>query len=251
MSDNQNTQLQTVEPQAITFEMARSRYDALKQVVETVLVEGEDYGTVPGITEPFLKKPGAQKLMAHFNLRPDPQLMAHHEDWERGIFFYRYRVTIFDQAGNPVGACEAACTNQEDKFKFRWEDEDPPEDKADEIEMKAAKTHRWKKIDGKWYWQRKVETGNPFDSVNNVIRRSQKRATSGAVENTFAASGFFAKEGKKAKDKEQQEKKAAGANEFWKRVRETGIRQEDAKPIADQAIAKKITWKQAIEQLPK
>lgn len=255
----QSESLVVVQPGQITFEAARSRYEVLKQVVEESLIEGEDYGTLPGVPEPYLKKTGAEKLMAKFSLRPDPELKHHHEDWEKGVFAYRYRVTLY-HGKEPVGACEAVCTNQEDKFKFRWIDADAPETKPQEDAMKRAKTGRWRKNGDSWLWQEKEEASNPYDQINSVVKRSQKRAMVGAVQVAFAASGFFAKAGKAAKktsDKSgssgagSETKKKDGPTQFWLAVDAAGIKRADAKQDADKAISGEITWEQAIANLPK
>ncbi|MEP7339481.1 MAG: hypothetical protein ABI977_17215, partial [Acidobacteriota bacterium] len=39
-------------------------------------------------------------------------------------------------------------------------------------------------------------------------------------------------------------------NEFWKKAKASGVRDADSKPIAQQAIDGRITWDEAIAQLP-
>lgn len=186
-----NMNLEKLPPaEQITLAQARSRYDALAAIVAATLKPGDDYGILPGTSEPFLKKSGAEKLRARFGIVADPSLQDKFENWEKGIFFYRYRVTL-RLNGEALAACEAGCTNQEDKFRFTWIETEPP-DKATCAEMKRAKTGRWKKFDDLWVWQERREVSNPYDSLNSVIKRAIKRAAVGATLDLFAATAFFA-----------------------------------------------------------
>lgn len=68
MSENQNTEQNKQVPDT-PFDAAMERLKQIKGMIAAgVMIEGEDYGVIPGTTKPTLYKRGAQKLMAAFSL---------------------------------------------------------------------------------------------------------------------------------------------------------------------------------------
>lgn len=179
------------DPKQVTLEQARQSVEAFEAVVKAVLISGEDYGYTPGIEEPFLKQAGAQKLCSWFNISVDPSCQSPHEDWDKGIFGYRYKVRLW-HAGNVIAACEAFCSNREEEFAFDWIEAPPPQSKDEEVAIQATNQARWRKVFGEWVWMQRIAL-DPYERVNQVMKRSQKRALVGAVLIYFAASGYFSR----------------------------------------------------------
>lgn len=50
----------------VTPEQARSLVDGVAEIARSIMVEGTDYGVIPGTPKPSLWKPGAEKLLGYF-----------------------------------------------------------------------------------------------------------------------------------------------------------------------------------------
>src|SRR5215213_176983 len=78
---------------AVSLEEADRRVKMLAEYVRNHMVEGEDYGMVPGTnTKPTLFKPGAEKLNAIFGLAPIVEITNRVEDWDNGFVAYEVKV---------------------------------------------------------------------------------------------------------------------------------------------------------------
>lgn len=100
------------------------RFKLLEKFIKTVLVENQDYGSVPGVEKPFLFKPGAQKLCMLFGYSPHYDTRVMIEDWggdkyNEPLFYYQYCCTLFkDQAA--VGEGIGSANSWESKYRYRW-----------------------------------------------------------------------------------------------------------------------------------
>ena len=86
---------------AVDVHTALIRYQAVKDFIGKVLVEGRDYGLVPNSDKPTLFKPGAEKMCAFFGFEVIPVLLDRIEDWTgkdhdgEPFFYYRYAVQLW------------------------------------------------------------------------------------------------------------------------------------------------------------
>ena len=95
---------------AITLEEARERIRLLKDFVADLMVEGQDYGRIPGCPKPTLLKPGAEKLCDIFGFSKHLEVTQRLEDWDKGVFHYEVKVTLISkQTGlieaEGIGSC--------------------------------------------------------------------------------------------------------------------------------------------------
>lgn len=105
--------------------IARMMKAIVTEVRRDVLVSGVDYGPIPGTDKPVLMKPGAERLCSAFKLSPLFEVVSQVEDWERGIFFYRYQCTLIHrETGEVYGRGIGSCNSQESKYGWRWVAED-------------------------------------------------------------------------------------------------------------------------------
>src|SRR5687768_5349192 len=81
------------DPQAVVS-LARDMQSAVILIRDKVLVPNEDYGAIIDGGKPTLLKPGAEKLASAFKLSADPQIESIVENWETGLFYYRYRCVL-------------------------------------------------------------------------------------------------------------------------------------------------------------
>jgi hypothetical protein len=102
---------------------AKAQFEAIQEFVKTVLKEGVDYGTVPGIDKPFLFKSGGEKLCALFGYAPQYVTLQAIEDWgdrnPLGFFFYRYRCDLVSKKSGVVMGSGIGSANSKEE-RFRW-----------------------------------------------------------------------------------------------------------------------------------
>lgn len=249
---------------------AVERHKMFTELVSRLLTEGVDYGKVPGTQQNSLLKPGAEKLCVFFGLQPNMMLQEAKEDWDRGFFFYRYRVDLW-RGPVRVASCEGSANSYEKKYRYIWIEKPKPRDKQTEDDMKARGIGRNKQYYGKWRWEERIENPNPSDLVNTLMKMAQKRAYVGATLMATSATGFFAHfdaEDESGQGEPTPAKPANGhgnkptnggakpstnddlATEFYTRGRKAGIKMEDLQQTAAQVASGVMTWTEAIESLP-
>jgi len=104
---------------AISLEEANRRVAMLKEFVREHMVEGEDYGVIPGASnKPTLFKPGAEKLNAIFGLAPIVEISNRVEDWDAGFAAYEIKVTLLNKRTNNIEAEGiGSCNSRERRYK--------------------------------------------------------------------------------------------------------------------------------------
>lgn len=116
--------------------------EAIRDLVETALVEGRDYMTIPGTNKPTLVKPGAERIQMAFGAFSDFEIVEKEIDHDREIHY----------------------------SKEKWEEAEKPDDEVIE-RMKAAGTGRFRKSGNQWVWQVKhSEPGVSYGLYRYVIR---------------------------------------------------------------------------------
>lgn len=104
---------------AATVEQAVERYAQMKQFIQSVLRDKIDYDLIPGTQKKTLMKPGAEKLATFFGLMPRLVLVDKIEDWDKNLFFYRYRCDLY-RGEWLVASSEGTCSSYETKYRYRW-----------------------------------------------------------------------------------------------------------------------------------
>ncbi len=112
-----NTVMADVFPDfAVSLEEANRRVKMLAEFVRGHMVEGEDYGIVPGTnTKPTLFKSGAEKLNAIFGLAPIVEVVGRSEDWDKGFVSYEVKVTLINKRNGQVEAEGIGCCNSRER----------------------------------------------------------------------------------------------------------------------------------------
>jgi hypothetical protein len=164
----------------------QERYEAILEVMANVLVEGKDYGRIPGTDKPTIFKPGAEKLCLTFLLAAtDPTI----EDLTTADEVrYRVRVPIEDASGRvlAVGVGEAS-TNEE---KYRWRKPVCHEEWAETPEH--LRREKWFKgaRGEKPYKGEQIRT-SPADLANTALKMGHKRGFIHGVLLATGASSVF------------------------------------------------------------
>ena len=186
----------------------KMRHNLLVDAMKEVLTDGKDYGKIPGTGDkPTLLKPGAENLCFLFGLRPTFEVMDKIEDWDKGLFYYRYRCTLMGGDGRVVANSEGSCNSRETKYRYRNESRKCPKCRQETIiKGKEAYGGGWlcyikkggcgaqfKDGDQSIEAQQvgKVENTEPFELVNTIQKMAQKRALVAAVLIGTGASQFF------------------------------------------------------------
>lgn len=95
------------------------RTQMLKDYVRNHMIDGEDYGIIPGGgTKPTLLKPGAEKLIAVFGLSPYVEVTSREENWDDGFVAYEVKVSLFNKRSERVDAEGiGSCNSRERRYK--------------------------------------------------------------------------------------------------------------------------------------
>jgi hypothetical protein len=90
---------------AISLQEATRRVRLMQEFVREHMVEGEDYGVIPGASnKPTLFKPGAEKLNAIFGLAPIVEITSRIEDWDASFVAYEVKVTLLNKRTGNIEA---------------------------------------------------------------------------------------------------------------------------------------------------
>jgi hypothetical protein len=192
----------------LTVQQVLGQVALIQQIMKAAMKEGEHFGRIPGCgNKPSLLKPGAEKLCLTFRLAPSYDVEE--RQLECGHREYRITATLTSiLSGALVGQGVGSCSTLENKYRFRtgaaevteravprayWDIRQDDPAKAQELIGGVGFTV--KKVDGQgWMVAKggeKVETDNPADSYNTVLKMGKKRALVDAVLTATAASDIF------------------------------------------------------------
>jgi hypothetical protein len=183
--------------ESLTFEAEQRRL--LGQYVKQQMVEGTDYGVIPGTTNKALLKPGAEKLVGLFRCAPRFTIEEKIEDWAKGLFFYRFSCQIVTLAdGAVVAEGVGSCTSYESRYRWRNADRKCPNCGKEAIKRSKYPPKDDPQAKPGWYCFGKVggcganfaaddasitgqtvgrvENPDLVDSANTVLKMAKKRA---------------------------------------------------------------------------
>jgi hypothetical protein len=191
-----------------SIETAKERLRELRQFVRDVMVEGEDYGTIPGTEKPALYKPGAEKLCEIYGLAAVPTVTERVEEWANGFFHYEVRCDLMSKrTGRIVGSGLGSCNSWEPKYRWRDAQRECPKCGAQTIikgreefgggwlcyRAKGGCGAKFADDDGTITGQTigRVENADPAGLVNTFLKMAKKRALVDAVLSVTRSSALF------------------------------------------------------------
>lgn len=197
----------------MSIETAITRYNSVVGFVKKLMVEGTDYGKIPGTGDkPVLLKPGAEKLSTLFGLAPVFVASEVIEDWTgksyegEPMFYYRYKCELY-RGGTLIATSEGSCNSRESKYRYRKGERACPDcGQAAIIKGKAEYGGGWVCFARRGGCGAKFREGDPriesqevgrianhdiADQVNTIQKMAQKRALVAAVLLAVNASEFF------------------------------------------------------------
>ena len=194
---------------ALTIEQALARRDQQREFIGRVLIKDQDYGEIPGTKKDTLLKPGAEKLLMFFGLRPRFEAIQTVEDWTGKDFggepfFYYHQKCVVYRDGETMAEGDGSCNSRESKYRYR---------KGERLCPKCQQPNVRKSKDSGWYcWTRTGGCGATFkagdvtiegqqtgrvlnsdvaDLTNTILKMAQKRALVAATLIGVNASEYF------------------------------------------------------------
>lgn len=137
----------------MSVEQAIGRKKQINEFIAGVMIEGEDYGKMPGDkrndAKKVLLKPGAEKLSSIFGLTPQYVKETIIEDWTgrdhagEPLFYYEYRCQLY-RGGRFIGEAIGSANSWETKYRYRWmrEEDVPLSYSKDDLENMPTKGGR-------------------------------------------------------------------------------------------------------------
>lgn len=183
-------------------EEARTRLQNFRAYVSSVLIDGVDFGVIPGTEKATLYKAGAERICQLFNLTPTVEFLTETEDWDREPPFFYYKIKSIltvRGSGEVVGEGLGSANSREKKYRDRKEFFDGA---WGEVPSESGWRRGVKKYPGQKnrdgspkqdyvYYYRIRENLDTADVANTVLKIAKKRAFIDATLTVSAASEFF------------------------------------------------------------
>ena len=84
-------------------------------LIKSQMVDGQDYGTIPGTSKPTLLKPGAEKILMLMGLTSEFDIIDSTRDFEYGFFQYQVKCRLYKN-GVLITEGLGACNTKESKY---------------------------------------------------------------------------------------------------------------------------------------
>jgi hypothetical protein len=205
---------------------ALARMKELQAFIQEVMVDGLDYGKIPGVDKPTLFQPGAQKLCEIYGLawefRDEPGTI---QDWTLPLFVFKKKCVLTTRRDSRyVGDGIGSCNSKEDRYAWRWVFSDKLPAGVDKSNLKTKPTRN----SGVMY---RLANDDIYSLVNTIEKMACKRSLVHAVLGATRTSGIFSQD---VEDLPADVFGEAGKNRSW----ETDGKKDDGAIVAD--LTKKL-----------
>lgn len=188
-------------PERAWLETQLAAVRAFQKACKELLVEGSDYGTIPGTDKPTLLKPGAEKTIKLLGLADTYEVVGSVEDWDRGRFHYQVRCRLVSVgSGAVVAEGLGECNSMESRYRWRWVSPHVLESMG--LASGGLRTRTFN--DGNM--QYRIENDDIYSQVNTILKIAKKRAQVDAALSVGRLSEVF------TQDLEDMERPASGGN---------------------------------------
>ncbi len=195
---------------------------AMSEKLVTTLLEREiDYGRTPGTQSDGLWDAGAAKIMAGFNCYVDHQVLFH-TDEEKLISWCIQANIISRKTQTIVGTGVGAASTKETKYKYRWVI-DPQNYGYGDDEIAKMKT----RDEGRKY---RIENPEYGELVNTLFLMAAKRAEVDGAR-SMPGVGSALKKLFDKKIKSQPQTRENPWSQFWGKVAQLGLTQNEAREL--------------------
>ena len=143
-------------------------------IAKAELIQGHDYGVIPGTPRPTLLKPGAEKISKILGLADSYEIIERQEDWDKPFFRYLIRCRLTHaMTGVEISQGLGECNSYESRYRYRWltRDKLPTDVNSDDLpkQMRRSKT-------GGQFAVYRLDNDDIYSQVNTLIKMSKKRA---------------------------------------------------------------------------
>lgn len=235
------------------LEQMRQDLAHLGEYVERVLERDVDWGVTPGVRDPFLWEPGADKLFAAFNCYPRPVILKDEIDEDKKLITYFIMAeAVSRQTGEVVATGIGVASTREGKYGARWV-ENPLDYGYNPEEVKLRK--RADKKTGEVVYR--ISNPDWGDLIHTLAQMGYKRAktdcaqslpgASSALRRLFQGKPTAAQSAERVPKAPERPVKAAGVSEeppwdeppagmtytqFWTQVKAAGVSEEQVHKVA-------------------
>ena len=163
-------------------------------LVQKSLIEGLDYGVIPGTKQKTLLKAGAEKICKLMGLSDHHYILHKIERWEKDDPFFHYicKTQLKSiKTGQIMSEGLGECNSMDPKYRFRWcwKSYLPPDQLAniENLPMRKALAE-----DGNWYPKYRIEDKEViFGLVNTILKMAKKKSMVDGVKSVGRISGLF------------------------------------------------------------
>lgn len=146
-----------------------------QNLAHELLVNGSDYGVIPGTDKPTLLKPGAEKIAKLLGLADNYEILDKVEDWDRPLFRYVIRCHLISvRSGVTVSTGLGECNSYESRYRWRWVFESELPAGVDKATL-VTKQFRRKNGNGT-FMKYRMENEDIYSQVNTIMKMAAKRA---------------------------------------------------------------------------
>ncbi len=196
----------------------------LREMINTVLVEGVDYGNVPGVPDDFLWEPGADQIISGYNCRAGQARILSQVFTDEKISVVLEVPLLSFANEKEVACCVGAASTTEVKHKYRWLKDYELSDWGYNTKEQIA-TLKTKKV-GK-YTQYRINNPEPGDLLNTIWKIAFKRGRVGAAKLLPGVSSALREKFAKPKDDGKKEPKSDW-DRFYASLNQRGLNHDQA-----------------------
>lgn len=202
-------------------ERTKQSLTLLRGLVNDVLVEGRDYGTVPGIGDEFLWEPGASQIIGSFNCHTGPARLIKEVDDGQKISVVMEVPLISFLTGQEVGCGVGAASTLETKHKYRWlrkyELADWGFESDEAIKALKTKEDRWHNV------LYRIMNPEHDELINTIWKMAFKRGKVAAAKGLPGVSSALVEKFNKKQGQQPDKKKTDEWAVFWAEMRQRGL----------------------------
>lgn len=85
--------------------------------IKEALIEGLDYGIIPGVQKPSLFKPGAEKIVLMYGLIQQFTILEESRDPVKNLVVYKFKCNLINSHGKQVAEGYGLCNSHERKYR--------------------------------------------------------------------------------------------------------------------------------------
>jgi hypothetical protein len=145
---------------ALTLDEATERYELMKKFISNQLIEGTDYGKIPGTKKTTLYKPGAEKLTTFFGLRvlfvDDGSIERFEGD---DPFFYYKRKCQLWKGDVLIAEASGSANSKEGRYRWRWVKKEELPDSYSATELAELKKRGGTEGIFRWQYEKRTTSG--------------------------------------------------------------------------------------------